>query len=157
MHVEEGTRCKVCGKEQNQPHSPRAGRGATIIELGAGTGLASLVAARCTHQPVYCTDTGVDVLRNAMVNAEQNGVAVEVRALDWTAHATWPWDARDAATAQGLNAVSKITDSRKSGAVVDEVGEETEASDNEKMFAWTDEERRGLSERPLVLLAADGE
>ena len=55
-----------------------------IIELGAGTGLCSLVAAYAGAPLVFCTDHGDDVLENCRRNcATAAGERVRVRALDW--------------------------------------------------------------------------
>ncbi|KAJ8251118.1 hypothetical protein GJAV_G00217480 [Gymnothorax javanicus] len=65
--------------------------GATVLELGAGTGLTSIVAATLAKR-VYCTDVGLDLLsmcqRNVTLNSHLLGTAtdkVRVRELDWLA------------------------------------------------------------------------
>lgn len=64
-------------------------QGCTVLELGAGTGLASIVAATVA-QTVYCTDVGADLLamcqRNVALNSHlmaSGGGVVKVRELDW--------------------------------------------------------------------------
>ncbi|XP_017562451.1 methyltransferase-like protein 22 isoform X1 [Pygocentrus nattereri] len=65
---------------------------ATVLELGAGTGLASIIMARVAKK-VYCTDVGEDLLsmcqRNVALNSHYTEPAAErgvkVRQLDWTA------------------------------------------------------------------------
>ncbi|XP_058508787.1 methyltransferase-like protein 22 isoform X2 [Solea solea] len=64
-------------------------RGATVLELGAGTGFTSIVMAT-TAKTVYCTDVGEDLLsmckRNVSFNrhmTELTGGEVRVRLLDW--------------------------------------------------------------------------
>uniref|UniRef100_A0A7N5ZY25 Methyltransferase like 22 n=1 Tax=Anabas testudineus TaxID=64144 RepID=A0A7N5ZY25_ANATE len=64
-------------------------RGATVLELGAGTGLTSIVMATVA-KTVYCTDVGDDLLsmskRNVTLNRhmmEPAGGEVRVRQLDW--------------------------------------------------------------------------
>ncbi|XP_010642464.1 methyltransferase-like protein 22 isoform X3 [Fukomys damarensis] len=64
-------------------------QGRTVLELGAGTGLASIVAATMART-VYCTDVGADLLamcqRNVALNshlAAAGGGVVKVRELDW--------------------------------------------------------------------------
>lgn len=64
-------------------------QGCTVLELGAGTGLASIVAATMAHT-VYCTDVGTDLLtmcqRNVALNshlAATGGGVVKVKELDW--------------------------------------------------------------------------
>lgn len=60
--------------------------GQHVLELGAGTGLVSCLAA-CLGANVYCTETGEAVLANCQHNAERNATAfrghVWVRELDW--------------------------------------------------------------------------
>lgn len=60
--------------------------GATVLELGAGTGLASIVMAT-TAATVYCTDVGEDLLgmcgRNVTSNSHVTHGEVKVRHLDW--------------------------------------------------------------------------
>ncbi|KAM9346514.1 methyltransferase-like protein 22 isoform 2-T2 [Symphorus nematophorus] len=67
-------------------------RGATVLELGAGTGLTSIVMAT-TAKTVYCTDVGEDLLsmckRNVSLNrhiTEPSGAEIRVRQLDWLQH-----------------------------------------------------------------------
>ncbi|XP_035850730.1 methyltransferase-like protein 22 isoform X2 [Sander lucioperca] len=67
-------------------------RGATVLELGAGTGLTSIVMATVA-KTVYCTDVGEDLLgmckRNVTLNRhmiEPAGGDVRVRQLDWLQH-----------------------------------------------------------------------
>ncbi|XP_076017540.1 methyltransferase-like protein 22 [Genypterus blacodes] len=64
-------------------------RGATVLELGAGMGLASIMMATKAKK-VYCTDVGEDLLkmcqRNVVLNnhlLEPGGGEVRVRQLDW--------------------------------------------------------------------------
>ncbi|KAM6905414.1 methyltransferase-like protein 22 [Xenentodon cancila] len=64
-------------------------RGATVLELGAGTGLSSIIMAT-TAKAVYCTDVGEDLLslceRNVSLNKDvigPEGGEVRVRQLDW--------------------------------------------------------------------------
>lgn len=64
-------------------------QGRTVLELGAGMGLASIVAATMART-VYCTDVGADLLamcqRNITLNshlAAAGGGVVKVRELDW--------------------------------------------------------------------------
>ena len=71
--------------------APDEMRGLTVLELGAGAGLAGLVAA--THPPVRATiltDGVPATLRNLRANAARaaeegsfGGSAVDVRRLDW--------------------------------------------------------------------------
>ncbi|XP_022609441.1 methyltransferase-like protein 22 [Seriola dumerili] len=67
-------------------------RGATVLELGAGTGITSIVMATIA-KTVYCTDVGEDLLsmckRNVALNRhmmESAGGEVRVRQLDWLQH-----------------------------------------------------------------------
>uniref|UniRef100_A0A8C4XEW4 Methyltransferase 22, Kin17 lysine n=1 Tax=Erpetoichthys calabaricus TaxID=27687 RepID=A0A8C4XEW4_ERPCA len=64
-------------------------KGNTVLELGAGTGIASIVMATVARR-VYCTDVGFDLLsmckRNVFLNKhllEPVGAQVKVRELDW--------------------------------------------------------------------------
>ncbi|XP_067859270.1 methyltransferase-like protein 22 isoform X2 [Heptranchias perlo] len=64
-------------------------RGCTVLELGAGTGMTSIVMATIA-KIVYCTDVGVDLLnmceRNIIANKHIYGPAgseIKVRELDW--------------------------------------------------------------------------
>ncbi|XP_037545231.1 methyltransferase-like protein 22 [Nematolebias whitei] len=67
-------------------------RGSTVLDMGAGTGLTSIVMAT-TAKKVYCTDVGEDLLnlcrRNVSLNKHLIKSAdgmVEVRQLDWLQH-----------------------------------------------------------------------
>ncbi|XP_008563343.1 PREDICTED: methyltransferase-like protein 22 isoform X2 [Galeopterus variegatus] len=64
-------------------------QGCTALELGAGTGLTSIVAATMART-VYCTDVGADLLamcqRNVALNshlAAAEGGVLKVKELDW--------------------------------------------------------------------------
>ncbi|XP_077068719.1 methyltransferase-like protein 22 [Siphateles boraxobius] len=66
-------------------------KGATVLELGAGTGLTSIVMAMVAKM-VYCTDVGEDLLnmcqRNVTLNKqhfEPQESEIKVRQLDWMA------------------------------------------------------------------------
>lgn len=60
--------------------------GATVLELGAGTGVSSIVMATAAKM-VYCTDVGADLLRmcsnNVTLNRRLTRGEVRVRHLDW--------------------------------------------------------------------------
>lgn len=58
--------------------------GHTVLELGAGVGLVSIVAGLYARR-VYCTDTGDEVLANCQANVDDNDAAdtVLVKCLDW--------------------------------------------------------------------------
>lgn len=58
--------------------------GDRILELGCGLGLPGLIAARL-GAAVTATDWAPDALELLAVNAERNGVDVELRRLDWFA------------------------------------------------------------------------
>ncbi|XP_062875093.1 methyltransferase-like protein 22 [Trichomycterus rosablanca] len=72
--------------------NPSMFRDATVLELGSGTGLTSIVLARMA-KTVYCTDIGDDLLSMCKRNVQLNGCCnetseecgVKVRQLDWTA------------------------------------------------------------------------
>lgn len=57
--------------------------GRAVLELGAGLGLVSLAAARAGAASVLATDWDADAVSYAAENARRNGLAVEVRLLDW--------------------------------------------------------------------------
>jgi len=59
------------------------GRGLTLLELGCGLGLPSLVAARAGFQ-VTATDYEADALEGVRFNAARNGLGeIATRQLDW--------------------------------------------------------------------------
>ncbi|XP_061555601.1 methyltransferase-like protein 22 isoform X1 [Phycodurus eques] len=64
-------------------------KGATVVELGAGAGLSSIIMATLAKR-VYCTDVGEDLLSMCQTNVTLNrhmielaGGEVRVRELDW--------------------------------------------------------------------------
>jgi predicted nicotinamide N-methyase len=61
----------------------RALRGATVVELGCGLGLPSIVAASGGGR-VLATDWSSAALELLEVNAQRNGVALRTMAVDWT-------------------------------------------------------------------------
>jgi predicted nicotinamide N-methyase len=65
--------------------------GAAVLELGAGTGLAALAAARAGARHVWATDVSKPVLELAAANAAAAGLAAaaRVRRLDWAAPPAW--------------------------------------------------------------------
>lgn len=64
--------------------------GERVLELGCGLGVPSIAAARL-GAAVTATDWAADALVLLAENAEQNGVAVELRRLDWFApDDAWP-------------------------------------------------------------------
>lgn len=63
--------------------APRPLRGASLLELGAGTGLPGIVAASLGARVVQ-TDKNPAALAVAGRNAERNRVTLEQRAADWT-------------------------------------------------------------------------
>ncbi|XP_072298448.1 methyltransferase-like protein 22 [Eucyclogobius newberryi] len=72
--------------------APGAFRGATVLELGAGTGVTSILTASVAKR-VYCTDVGDDLLSMCRSNislnkrvTEPSGGEVIVRKLDWLHH-----------------------------------------------------------------------
>lgn len=69
-----------------QQRDDQQAAGMHMLELGAGTGLVSCLAARVCGARVYCTETGEAVLANCLDNAERNRGGhghVIVRELDW--------------------------------------------------------------------------
>ena len=71
--------------------------GATVLELGAGTGLVGLLAAR-RAAAVLLTDVGDDVLSNCAANVASCANA-RVRRLDWTTPPPWTVGAESPANA----------------------------------------------------------
>ncbi|XP_063931563.1 methyltransferase-like protein 22 isoform X2 [Zophobas morio] len=74
-------------------HKPEIFYGKSVLELGAGTGLVSIVLSAFAKK-VYCTDLKVKVLENCLRNIIKNSYwcgysglieapAVEVRRMDW--------------------------------------------------------------------------
>jgi predicted nicotinamide N-methyase len=97
--------------------TPPAGRrfkGATVLELGAGTGLVSLLCAqRC--RCVFATDVGAAVLANCARNLAAAAPrfahgphAARVRHLDWAAPPPWT----EAARATNASTASNTADAR---------------------------------------------
>ncbi|KAI9594368.1 hypothetical protein BDF19DRAFT_445717 [Syncephalis fuscata] len=68
---------------------------ATVLELGAGTGLCSILLHRLGVDRVFCTDANPQVLRNCQYNIEYNcstngdSNGVVVRNLDWLQAPDW--------------------------------------------------------------------
>ncbi|NTV01708.1 MAG: methyltransferase domain-containing protein [Chlorobiaceae bacterium] len=56
--------------------------GKSVIELGAGVGMASVAAARRGGR-VLCTDYSTEALRFVVYNALRNGVSLDTGRLDW--------------------------------------------------------------------------
>ena len=88
--------------------------GATVLDLGTGAGLTSLVAA-CYARRVYATDIGAAVLDNCARNVARNGEllpgTVLVRELDWTARPS-VFAANAAATTAAAVSTIEICDER---------------------------------------------
>ena len=57
-------------------HKPRY-----ILDLGTGSGVLAIAAAKLFHKPVLATDIDRESVRNATVNARQNGVGALVTVL----------------------------------------------------------------------------
>ncbi|GCB69577.1 hypothetical protein scyTo_0008411, partial [Scyliorhinus torazame] len=103
-------------------------KGCTVLELGAGTGLTSIVMATVA-ETIFCTDVGEDLMnmceRNIIVNKhiygtavhESTGSEIKVRELDW---------------------------------LRDEL-----CTDTENPYCWSEEEIAHLYDHTNVLLAAD--
>ncbi|KIY71397.1 S-adenosyl-L-methionine-dependent methyltransferase, partial [Cylindrobasidium torrendii FP15055 ss-10] len=67
-----------------------------ILELGAGTGLVSIAAAKISNaELIVATDFHPDVLANLQVNVDANKCDVQVEKLDWAAppYGDTPFDA----------------------------------------------------------------
>jgi predicted nicotinamide N-methyase len=74
----------------------RAWRGARVLELGCGLGVAGIAAALAGAR-VLATDWSPDAVRFAAANAARSGAAIETRVCDWARAgelvARGPWDA----------------------------------------------------------------
>jgi predicted nicotinamide N-methyase len=67
--------------------SPELFADSVALELGAGTGFASIVLSKCVKR-VYVTDFDTKILQNCKENIERNKTHAEVRKLDWEG----PWE-----------------------------------------------------------------
>lgn len=109
--------------------------GRTVLELGAGTGLTSLVMA-ATAATVYCTDLGQDLLtmcrRNVAANSHVTRGQVKVRHLDW------------------LQEELPLQEEDEEEGVAEEEEEE-----KGKGFGWTQQEVAHLHAEGSIIVAAD--
>ena len=76
-------------------HHPRLVQGKTVLELGAGTGLAGISASLLGCELVLCTDLPYaleSLLSNLHLNVAEGDVGTKVKALalDWTDPVTYP-------------------------------------------------------------------
>lgn len=106
--------------------------GRTVLELGAGTGLTSVIMATA-GATVYCTDLGEDLLsmcrRNVVANSHMTLGRVKVRHLDW------------------LQKELPLQDEEE--AVADEEDEDGRG------FGWTQQEVAHLQAEGSIIVAAD--
>ena len=54
----------------------------SILDVGCGSGVLSIAAARLGHRPVIAVDNDPAAIESTMQNADANGVAVDVRLAD---------------------------------------------------------------------------
>lgn len=112
--------------------------GRTVLELGAGTGLTSVVMAT-TAATVYCTDVGQDLLsmcrKNVAANSHVTRGEVKVRHLDW------------------LQEELPLHEEGKEKGVAEE--EEKEEEEEGRGFSWTQQEVDQLHAEGSVIVAAD--
>jgi SAM-dependent methyltransferase len=69
-----------------------------VLELGAGCGVPSLVAAQMfqgQRTKVYATDWNAKSLDNLQFNATLNELEISVQCMDWTDKSTWPQEKID--------------------------------------------------------------
>lgn len=103
--------------------------GRTVLELGAGTGLTSVVMAT-VGATVYCTDLGQDLLtmcrRNVVANSHMASGWVKVRHLDWLQ--------------------DELSLQEEDEAVADE---------DDRGFGWTKQEVAHLQAEGSIIVAAD--
>ena len=58
-------------------------KGAQVIELGAGTGIAGMICALKGASKVWLTDHDVQCISHMMSDSERNSIDVEIYRLDW--------------------------------------------------------------------------
>ena len=135
-------------------------RDATVLDLGAGCGLTSIVAALAGARAVFCTDAHCPSLANAQHNAEANGVsrALRVRRLDWSGgDRPHHREALLAAVRGEARAARRVADA--DGADCTDGGDDSDAAaprslDGAPAFGWAADDGALLS-RCGVVLAAD--
>uniref|UniRef100_A0A3B3ZZK5 Uncharacterized protein n=1 Tax=Periophthalmus magnuspinnatus TaxID=409849 RepID=A0A3B3ZZK5_9GOBI len=108
---------------------PRTFRGATVLELGGGTGLTSILTATVAKR-VYCTDVGEDLLSMCRRNISLNKHMMELSELTLMCVCVWVW-----------------------GCVWVCVG--LYGADPEEEFSWSEEEVADLYDHTTVIIAAD--
>lgn len=105
--------------------------GRTVLELGAGTGLTSVIMAT-SAATVYCTDLGQDLLsmcrRNVAANSHVTRGQVKVRHLDWL---------------------------QEELPLQEEGDEEGVAEEEGRDFGWTQQEVAHLHAEGSIIVAAD--
>ncbi|GKY97342.1 hypothetical protein MPSEU_000692600 [Mayamaea pseudoterrestris] len=69
----------------------------TVLELGAGCGVPSLVAASLSlgQAKVYATDWNMRASENLQYNVNLNELAIATQCMDWSDRATWPQEKID--------------------------------------------------------------
>uniref|UniRef100_A0A673ZNW0 Methyltransferase 22, Kin17 lysine n=1 Tax=Salmo trutta TaxID=8032 RepID=A0A673ZNW0_SALTR len=142
---------------------PTTFRGATVLELGAGTGLTSVVMATVA-KTVYCTDVGEDLLSMCQKNVTLNrhlmepaGGEVRVRLLDWLRH--------DLCTGGQATRTHTHTHFEKHTHMMLNHGLSADLSssspfiscfsDADAEFGWTEDEVADLHDNTTIIIAAD--
>jgi ribosomal protein L11 methyltransferase len=69
-------------------------RGAEVIDVGCGSGILAIAAARLGAAGVRAVDLDVDAIEVARTNALRNGVALKVIVARGSLGADWPWRAQ---------------------------------------------------------------
>ncbi|KAF6272401.1 methyltransferase like 22 [Rhinolophus ferrumequinum] len=137
-------------------------QGCTVLELGAGTGLASIVAATVA-QTVYCTDVGADLLAMCQRNVALNS---HLTASGGEAQQVFRLGGRYLCLADGTNTQDHKPGRRGSacfplypGGVV-KVREldwlkDDLCTDPDVLFSWSEEDISDLYNHTTILLAAE--
>ena len=65
--------------------------GMRVLDLGAGSGILAVAAAKLGASEVLAVDIDADTVAVAVANAERNGVAAQIRAASGSLGGEWPW------------------------------------------------------------------
>ncbi|KAG2141036.1 S-adenosyl-L-methionine-dependent methyltransferase [Suillus clintonianus] len=80
---------RICADPTRYMSAPQGAAPLRILELGAGTGLLSIAAARLldrmgVNATIVATDYHSAVLHNLLQNVQTNNVSVQIESLDWS-------------------------------------------------------------------------